>query len=102
MSSASYALALRTRSEGSLASVLNTVTVPLMLLSGILLPMTLAPGWLETLSRINPLSHTVDAARALFAGAFGSSDILVGSIVTVALAALLAVVGARTFRRENT
>ncbi|NEE00501.1 ABC transporter permease [Phytoactinopolyspora halotolerans] len=101
MSSASYALALRTRSEGSLASLLNTFSVPLLLLSGILLPMTLAPRWLETLATVNPLSHTVDAARALFAGDFGDSEVVVGSVVSIAVAVLLAVVGARTFRREN-
>ncbi|MFC9786691.1 ABC transporter permease [Rhodococcus sp. NPDC127528] len=101
MSSASYALALATRSEDSLASVLNMVSVPLLLLSGILLPMTLGPGWLQTLARINPLSHTVDAARALFRGDFGSSDVYVGTAVTVVLAVVLAAIGARTFAKEN-
>ncbi|WP_166348931.1 ABC transporter permease [Phytoactinopolyspora limicola] len=99
--SASYMLALRTRSEGGMASVLNSITVPLLLLSGILLPMTLAPGWLEGISRANPLSYTVDAIRALFAGEFAASEVAVGSAVTVVVAVLLAVAGARTFRRDN-
>jgi ABC-2 type transport system permease protein len=101
LASASYALALRTRSEDSLASVLNSVSVPLLLLSGILLPMTLAPAWLETISKVNPLSHTVDAARALFAGDLGNDAVALGAAVTVAVAVVLAVVGARTFQREN-
>ncbi|MBP1161499.1 MULTISPECIES: ABC transporter permease [Rhodococcus] len=101
MSSASYALALATRSEDSLASVLNMVSVPLLLLSGILLPMTLGPGWLQTLARLNPLSHTVDAARALFRGDFGSSDVYIGTLVTVSLALVLGLIGARTFAKEN-
>lgn len=99
--SASYLLALRTRSENGMASVLNSVTVPLLLLSGILLPMTLGPSWLEALSKVNPLSYTVDAARALFAGDLASSDVVIGSLVTVVLAAALVVAGARTFHREN-
>ena len=42
--------------------------VPVLLLSGILLPMTLAPRWLRTLSDANPFKHVVDAVRALFQG----------------------------------
>ena len=101
LSSASYALAIATRSEDTLASVLNTVSVPVLLLSGILLPMTLGPTWLQNLAAINPLSHTVDAARALFRGDFGSSDVLWGTLITVAVAAVLAVIGARAFAKEN-
>src|SRR5699024_7476199 len=98
---ASYALALRTRSEDSLASVLNTVSVPALLLSGILLPMTIGPQWLQNIAAVNPLSHTVDAARALFRGDLGDQDVFVGAAVTLAFAIVLAVIGARTFAREN-
>ncbi|AYY15255.1 ABC transporter permease [Actinobacteria bacterium YIM 96077] len=99
--SASYALALKTRSEDGMASTLNSLTVPLLLLSGILLPMTLAPGWLEALSRINPLSHTVDAVRAMFASRFDTAEVVTGTLVTLAFAVVLGYVGTRTFQREN-
>lgn len=98
---ASYALALATRSEDALASVLNTISVPALLLSGILLPMTIGPQWLQNIAAVNPRSHTVGAARALFRGDLGNSDVFVGSAVTVGLALVLAIVGARTFAREN-
>src|SRR3954447_10783560 len=49
-SSASYAAALTLKSEDALAPLANGLAVPLLLLSGILLPMSLAPGWLETVS----------------------------------------------------
>jgi len=70
--SASYAAALTLRAEDALASVLNGLAVPLLLLSGILLPMTLAPSWLRTVSDINPLKHVVDGVRALYVGHPGS------------------------------
>jgi ABC-2 type transport system permease protein len=41
---ASYAVALITGSEDGMASISNSLAVPLLLLSGILLPMSLAPG----------------------------------------------------------
>lgn len=98
---ASYAIALATRSEDALASVLNTISVPALLLSGILLPMTIGPQWLQNIAAVNPLSHTVDAARALFRGDFAASDVYVGSAITIALALVLAAIGVRTFAREN-
>ena len=52
--------------------------MPLLLLSGILLPMALAPDWLQFLSTINPLTHAVDAARALFNGDWGNPEIAIG------------------------
>jgi len=80
---------------------LNAVVLPLVLLSGILLPMQLAPQWLYTLSRINPFSHVVDAERAAFLGDFDSRAVLVGGLVTIGLVVVAAAWGTRTFQREN-
>ena len=66
MVSVSYALALWLGNEDSLAPLLNTITLPLLLLSAVLLPLSLAPGWLQVAALLNPLSHAVEAARALF------------------------------------
>ena len=67
-SAISYTLGLVLKSEDSLAPVLNAVSMPLMLLSGILLPLALAPGWLQAIGDGNPLRYAVDATRALFNG----------------------------------
>lgn len=99
LSAVSYALALRVRSEEAFAPLLNTVTMPVLLLSGILLPMTLAPAWLQTVAAANPFSHVVNAARAAFAGDLGSA-VLVGAAVAGVLAVLAGVWGVRTFHRE--
>ncbi|EHR52721.1 ABC-type multidrug transport system, permease component [Saccharomonospora marina XMU15] len=103
MASASYALALTLRSEEAFPALLNAVLLPVLLLSGILLPITtgLAPEWLYTISRINPFSHVVEAERAGFRGDFTVDALLTGSLVLVALTALALLWGVRTFRREN-
>src|SRR5690348_1211019 len=44
LSALSYAVALKVRSEDALAPLLNTVGQPVLLLSGILLPLALAPS----------------------------------------------------------
>jgi ABC-2 type transport system permease protein len=98
--SASYALALKLRQEYAFAPVLSMSVLPLMLLSGVLLPMNIAPGWLYGLSRANPLSYVVDAERALVAGQWSVSAIWLGPVLAVLLAGLATGWGVRTFRRE--
>lgn len=99
MVSGSYALALLLKNENALAPLVNSVTLPLLLLSGVLLPLSLAPGWLKTVADINPLSHAVEAARALMAGNLGDGAIAVGFAVMVPLAVLALWWAARSFRR---
>jgi ABC-2 type transport system permease protein len=100
MVSISYALALWLRSEDALAPLLNTVTMPLLLLSGILLPMTLAPLWLRAISRLDPLSYAVDAARALFNERLADTSIPLALAILGALAVAALLTAARSFSRS--
>jgi ABC-2 type transport system permease protein len=87
----SYALAALLRNEYTFAPVLASATVPLMLLSGVLLPMSLAPRWLRALAWVNPLSHVVDAQRALVAGGPANAVVAGGfGVAVVGCAAALA------------
>jgi len=101
LSSLSYAAGMKLKSEDALAPLLNMISVPVLLLSGIMLPMTLAPRWLQRLSDVNPFKHVVDSARASFQSDFTASSLTAGLVS----AALLAVVGLwiahRTFQRES-
>lgn len=101
MACCSYALALWLRSEDALAPVLNSVTQPLLLLSGILLPLTLAPHWLQVVASFNPLSHIVDAARALFNGHLTDQVVVQGVGILVVLLALSLWWAARAFRQAT-
>ncbi|RBY86084.1 ABC transporter permease [Blastococcus sp. TF02A-26] len=99
--SVSYALALTLKSEDAFAPLLNAFVLPVLLLSGILLPMTLAPGWLQAISDVVPIKHVVEGARELFDGDYGASAVWWGVGLTVAMAVLGWVYGVRRFRREN-
>lgn len=99
--SVSYTLALKLKHEYAFAPVLSSTVMPLMLLSGVLLPMDQGPTWLYTISRINPFSHIVDAVRAVIAGDLAASSVLVGGIIAITLAALCLLWGTNTFRRAN-
>jgi ABC-2 type transport system permease protein len=69
------------------------------LLSGIILPLTLAPLWLLDLSKGNPFSYGVDAARALFAGNFGNVAIFEGFIIIGALAVVIFLLALRQLNK---
>ena len=98
---ASNALALTTKSEDVMAPVINMVMMPVLLLSGIMLPMTLGPAWLERTSDFMPFRWITDAARDTFVGDFGTSDVMWGTGWALALFAVALWWGTATFRREN-
>ncbi|MFI6102292.1 ABC transporter permease [Lentzea sp. NPDC051213] len=95
--SVSYAIALKVKLEYVFASVLSSTIVPLMLLSGVLLPMSNGPQWLYWLSRINPLAHVVDAERSIFT----TGSVVLGLVSVTALVLVGVSYGVRTFNRES-
>jgi ABC-2 type transport system permease protein len=101
LAAVSYALALTLKSEDAFAPLLNAVMFPVLLLSGILLPMSLAPGWLQAVSDVNPFKHVVEAAREFFVGGYGTSTAWWGVAMTALLAVLGWLFGVRRFRRES-
>src|SRR6478735_10418251 len=77
---ASNALALTTKSEDVMAPVINVVMMPVLLLSGILLPMTLGKEWLQRASDFMPVRWITDAVRTSFVGDFGNDKMLWGTV----------------------
>lgn len=98
---ASNALALTTKSEDVMAPVINMAMMPVLLLSGILLPMNIGAQWLLNLSSVMPTKHIVDAVRGFFTDAVPTSTYLAGTAWAVVLCALAIWWGTATFRREN-
>ncbi|MDN3358036.1 ABC transporter permease [Actinomadura sp. DC4] len=97
LSALSYGLAMRVATPPEFAAMVNTAVMPLMLLSGLLLPMALAPGWLGGASRVVPFRYTVDAVRQVFLGHYANGTVAAGAAVTLALAACCLFAGARLF-----
>jgi ABC-2 type transport system permease protein len=102
LASLSYTGGLLVKREDSFAPVLSAVTVPLMLLSGLLLPMgNLAPAWLNFLSHLDPFRYIVEAMRDVFRGDYLTLTVAIGAAVAIVLALASVAFGTRTFRREN-
>jgi len=96
-SSVSYGVALVVKSEDALAPLMNTVAQPVLLLSGILLPLSFAPAWLSTVAKYNPFSWAVDGARALFHGDLGNDRVWQSLLIVGGLTVLSVVWSARKF-----
>ena len=99
--SCSYALALLLKDENAFAPALNFFLLPLLLLSGVLLPLTLAPAWIRGVASVNPFSYAVDAARSLFEGSLGDPAVPLGFGITAALALVALWWAARSFRKAT-
>ena len=97
----SYAMALVIGSEDALAPLTQAIALPLLLLSGVMLPMSFAPDWLRTIASFNPLYHAVTAIRALFNAQFSDPDIAVGIVVLVACAVGSSWIASRAFNRAT-
>jgi len=81
-------------SRDRLMGIGQAITMPLFFSSNALYPEHLMPGWVQAISRVNPLSYEVDALRGLLIGIPANlwldGAVLVGStIVGVTAAALL-------------
>lgn len=98
-SATSSALGLNLGQIGSLAAVVTGVQLPLTLLAGILLPLSLGPEWLRVLGHLNPMYYAVQAARSLAAGTLANGTVGVGFAVTAAAAALALWWGTRSYQR---
>jgi ABC-2 type transport system permease protein len=101
LASLSYATALLVKSEDAFAPLVNAVILPLLLLSGILLPMALGPGWLQGIARISPFRYIIDAMRSAFTGGYATTVMLEGVVVSAVLAVVCLWLGSRVFLREN-
>ena len=97
----SYALAIASRERDWMFwTVQQGLLFPLMILSGMLLPLESGPHWMQVLARFNPLTYMVDAERALFNGAYADAAVWQGALAAVVVAALGLSVGIRAVRHS--
>lgn len=81
MASLSYTIALLVKDEGTLAAVTNFFSLPLLLLSGVMLPITFAPPLLQKIAKFDPFAYAVNAARALINGSIGNSSVWAAFVI---------------------
>ena len=99
MASCSYAVALVLKNESALAAAVNLVALPLLLLSGIMLSLSLAPDILQKIAQANPFAYAVQAARALIDGHLQDVAVLQAFAIFAVLGALALFWATRSIRK---
>jgi ABC-2 type transport system permease protein len=78
----------------------QVLTMPLFFASNAIYPIAMMPGWLQTISRANPLTYEVDALRTMMLnGAPSTFGIGLDFAVLVGATAVLMWIGARVYPR---
>jgi ABC-2 type transport system permease protein len=97
----SHALALASKNrEWLFWGVQQSLLFPLLILSGMMLPLEAGPSWMQTAAKFNPLTYMVDAERVLFGGTFADPAVLWGAVAAAVTCAVGLVVGIRATRKS--
>lgn len=95
----SNCIGLITKSEDRLAPIVHGVNLPILLLSGVLLPMAFAPKWLLNIAHFNPLYYVVEASRLLAAGKILTATVAYAFLVMVPVTLFVLGWATRSFRK---
>jgi ABC-2 type transport system permease protein len=99
MAAFSTATALVTKEINSFAAIINGINLPILLLAGVLLPISIGPEWMRVIAHFNPLYYAVQASRALATGTFSSPAVWQAFAVLGPLCALVVTWATRVFRK---
>lgn len=77
----SYTVAMKVDRPQEFGPIVNAVSMPSMLLSGLMLPMALTPGRLDVLSHFMPIRSAVEAMRDAYVGHCATAHMLYGVLV---------------------
>jgi len=91
-------VAARVTSEELAGGLLNMVTWPMMLLSGVWFSLEAADEWVRDLAGIFPLTHILDAARAIMLDGAGMTDVAPDLLILAGMSAVFLGLGAAMFR----
>jgi ABC-type multidrug transport system permease subunit len=91
-------ISARVTSEELAGGMLNMVTWPMMMLSGVWFSMEAASDWLQDLASVFPLTHMLDAARMVMLDGAGLTAIMPELLTLLVMTAVFLAIGALTFR----
>ncbi len=98
MAAFSVAMALLTKEISGFAAVINGLNLPMLLLAGVLLPISLGPLWMRVLAHFNPLYYLV-AARGCWPRELLQRPLWQAFAVLVPLCVLVLAWATRVFRQ---
>jgi ABC-type multidrug transport system permease subunit len=91
-------VAARFSSEELVGGVLNFLTWPMMLLSGIWFSLEDSPRWVQWVAHVFPLTHLLEGARAVMIDGAGLAQVAPNLVYLLATALFFLAFGAWSFR----
>ena len=88
----------RTDNEELASGLLNVATYPMLLLSEVWFSLDGAPHWMRMLAQILPLTHMLDAARAVMLEGAGWQDVSLQLVVMAVMSMVFLSMAAVMFR----
>jgi ABC-2 type transport system permease protein len=95
----SVATALITKDISGFAAIVNGLNLPVLLLAGVLLPISLGPAWMRVIAHFNPLYYLVEASRVLAGGTLAAAAVGQAFAVLVPLCLLVLAWATGVFRK---
>lgn len=92
--------ATRIKSEELASGLMNVVTLPMILISGVFFSLEGSPPIVRTISRIFPLTHFIDSARAVMLEGAGFAQVAGSMLVLVGFTVLFLITASLLFRWE--
>jgi ABC-2 type transport system permease protein len=99
VSAASSSLGLVSKDIGTIAAVVTGLQLPITLLAGVLLPISLGPIWLQVLAHLNPLYYVAEASRVLAGGTIWNMKVFLAFAVMIPLLAIALSRATSVYRR---
>ena len=100
MISLGLVVAAKIASEELAGGLLNLLTWPMMILSGVWFSLEGANPLIQKIALVLPLTHIVDASRAVMNEGAGFADIWVSMLILIVMSVFFIGIGAKIFRWE--
>ena len=93
-----FVVAAFVTSEELAGGILNFLSWPMMLLSGVWFSMEGSQPWLQQLAQVFPLTHLVGGARAIMLDGAGVAEVAPQLLTLAVMTVVFLAIGARIFR----
>ncbi len=93
LSSIFILIAIRSTKQETQMAVVNLLNLPLMFASNALFPTSLMPEWLQTITKINPVTYATDATRQLILYTVDMHQLAIDFLFLGAFAVIFSTIG---------
>ena len=93
----SFIIACLVKSRERFMGIGQLIMMPLFFASSALYPLSIMPGWLRVIARVNPLTYEVQGLRQMLVGVGGSGEVWLDFLVVTAFFAVMLVAATRAY-----